>query len=236
MKIIKTYFVFIFLGLVSCSGGSDDPTPIVPAVIPDPVAAILTFPEKDKECTQGSVKSDTQSDLTFEWNVSKNTDSYEVNLRNLNTNTSTKTNSTTNKVTLTILRGTPYEWFVVSKASKTAVTKTSVKWKFYNEGPGIENYAPFPADAVSPKRGTQVENASTISLQWSGSDADSDIKDYEVFLGTVTPPATSLGVTTETSINASSITANTVYYWTVKTTDQKNNTSTSEVFEFKVKS
>lgn len=229
MKIIKSYYIFIALIIVSCSRGSDEPTPA-----PDPEAAILIFPEKDKECTQGTVKNDTQSDVTFEWNAAKNANSYEVNLRNLNTNTSTTVNSTTNSVTITILRGTPYEWYVVSKASGTTVTATSEKWKFYNEGPGIENYAPFPADVVSPKRGAQVENSGTVTLEWTGSDVDNDIEDYEVFFGTVSPPTSSLVETANTS-TSTSINAGTTYYWRVVTSDMVGNTSTSETFEFKVK-
>jgi hypothetical protein len=230
-KIVKPYFIFIALIMVSCSsGGSDDgPTPI-----PDPTAAILIFPEKDKECTQGTVINNTESDLTFEWNAASNADSYEVNLRNLNTNTSKKINSTTNSVTITVLRGTPYEWYVVSKANGTTVTASSDKWKFYNEGPGIENYAPFPADVVAPKRGAQVENTGTVSLEWTGSDVDNDIDEYEVFFGTVNPPTNSLVTTTSTTTNTS-VNANTVYYWYVVTTDVAGNTSTSETFEFKVK-
>ena len=231
MKISKPYFLIIALIIVSCSGGSDEPTP---TPIPDPAAAILTFPEKDKECTQGTIKSDTESDLTFEWNTAKDTDTYEVHLRNLNTNTSVTINSTTTSVTITILRGTPYEWYVVSKASGTAVTASSAKWKFYNEGPGIENYAPFPADVIAPKRGAQVENTGTVSLEWSGSDVDNDIEDYEVFFGTSNSPTNSLVKTPNTTTEAS-INANTTYYWRVVTFDMAGNKSTSETFEFKVK-
>jgi hypothetical protein len=123
---------------------------------------------------------------------------------------------------------------VVSKANGTTVTASSDKWKFYNEGPGIENYAPFPADVVAPKRGPQVENTGTVSLEWTGSDVDNDIDEYEVFFGTVTPPTNSLVTTTSTTTNTS-VNANTVYYWYVVTTDVAGNTSTSETFEFKVK-
>jgi hypothetical protein len=105
---------------------------------------------------------------------------------------------------------------------------------FYNEGPGIENYAPFPADVVAPKRGAQVENTGTVSLEWTGSDVDNDIDEYEVFFGTVNPPTNSLVTTTSTTTNTS-VNANTVYYWYVVTTDVAGNTSTSETFEFKVK-
>ncbi len=234
MKIAKPLVVFSFLILVSCGGGDDDPATIVPGPIPDPEASSLVFPENDKECNQGAVKNNIQSDVTFEWNTSKNTDSYEINLKNLNTGTTTKTTSSTNKVTITILRGTPYEWFVTSKASKTSVTATSTTWKFYNEGKGIENYAPFPASAISPARGSQINESGTVSLQWSGSDVDNDIKDYEVFFETANPPTTSLGVITTTTKDAT-ITSGSTYYWQVVTTDNQTNKSTSEVFEFKVK-
>ena len=130
-------------------------------------------------------------------------------------------------------RGTPYEWFVISKASGTNETATSAKFRFYNQGAGVENYAPFPAEALNPKRGSTIETGTTVTLQWSGADVDNDIESYEVFFGTETEPTTSLGTLTTNTVNAT-ISSNLVYYWQVVTTDQKQNKSRSEVFQFKV--
>ena len=79
-----------------------------------------------------------------------------MNLKNLNTGITLKTVSSANNAEIVVLRGIPYEWFVVSKATGTATTASSASWKFYNEGPGVVNYAPFPADAINPSRGSQI--------------------------------------------------------------------------------
>ncbi|MCX2717970.1 hypothetical protein [Lentiprolixibacter aurantiacus] len=230
--------ILLLSGLfIACGGGSDnpgsDPDP-EPDPVPAPRATTLIFPENNSECTTGVVVSDTQSQVLFEWNESENTDSYEVNLRNLNTNNTSRFTSNTNSVNITLNRGTPYEWFVVSRADGTSETANSPSWRFYNEGPGIENYAPFPAVAISPERGAILNGITSVDLSWTGSDVDNDIVDYEVYLDTNTDPTTSLGITAETSLPDVAVSAGNVYYWKVVTRDSQGNSSTSEIFQFRV--
>jgi len=237
MKITsKVYSVITVFLLTACSGSTSntDDTPPAP-VVAAPSAATLVFPADNTECNEGVISStdETKSAVTFQWNASENTDTYEVNLRNINTNTSTKSNSFTNDATITIDRGTPYEWFVVSKANGTNETASSAKAKFYNQGPGIENYAPFPAEAINPVRGSTIASAATVNLQWTTSDIDDDIVGYSIFFGTDTDPTTEIGSTEESNLNTS-ITSGATYFWRVVTTDSQNNSSTSEIFEFKV--
>lgn len=236
-KITKFLFALTCTLIISCGGGGDDgPTTPTPPTPPDAVTppgiSTLIFPDDDEECTEGEILNDTQSSVTFEWNASTNTDSYEINLTNLNTDATARIISSTNSTPITLLRGIPYEWFVISKASGTVETAQSVTWRFYNAGEGVSNYAPFPATAVAPARGLSVTSTGSIALEWSGSDVDNDITEYEVFFGINTLPATSIGITTETSISAEVI-AGTTYYWRVITKDSGNNTSSSEIFEFK---
>ena len=236
MKIASKFYSVIILFLLMACGGesSTDGTP-PPLVVAAPSAATLVFPADNTECNEGVISGtdETKSAVTFQWNESENTDSYEVNLRNINTNTSTKSNSTTNDATITIERGTPYEWFVVSKANGTNETASSTKAKFYNQGPGIENYAPFPAEAINPARGATIASAASVNLQWTASDIDADIAGYTIFFGTETNPTTELGTTEESNLDAP-ITSGTTYYWLVITTDSQSNSSTSEIFEFAV--
>ena len=239
MKSIKSHlFGALFLVLATaCSSGGDDPAPTDndPITIPDPAAATLVFPANDTECNEGAIVNDQQSTVTFRWNASENTDSYEVRLRNLDSNTSSTTQSNTNEADITILRGTPYEWHVVSKANNTSVTATSEAWRFYNEGPGVENYAPFPAEAIAPSRGANlVASTTSVTLQWEASDVDDDIVEFEVFLDTNEDPTTSLGTITESTVSGVAVTSGNTYYWKVITKDGANNTSTSEVFGFKI--
>ncbi len=234
MKIKYLIGLLVFGSIVSCSKSDPSPTPIPdPDPIPDPVAATLVFPDNNTECNEGTVLNDTQSSVTFQWNASANTDSYVVTLRNLDTNTSATTNATTNAADITLLRGVPYEWYVTSKANGTTVTAASDKWKFYNQGPGVENYAPFPAEVVSPLRGSSVASSGTIALEWTGSDVDNDIAGYEILFGTDVIPTTSLGTTSDTTLDAT-IVSGEIYYWRVITTDDQGNTSQSEIFDFRV--
>lgn len=232
---LKYGFYLLVISFIAACGGSDsndpDPDPD-PDPIAAPLAATLVFPDNNTECNEGVVINETQSTVTFDWNASQNTDSYEVNLRNLNTNTSTKTNSNTNSADITLERGVPYEWFVVSKANGTNETASSSIWKFYNQGPGVENYAPFPAEAVNPGRGAAIDNTGTVQLEWSGSDVDNDITEYDVLFGTDSDPTTLLGTTQDSFIDATIATG--VYYWRVISKDSQGNSSESEIFEFSV--
>lgn len=235
MKLNRTYIIFLsffLLILTSCRGG-DDSNPTPDPEIKDPTSAILIFPENNKECYEGTIVNDNESKVTFQWNESENTDSYEVNIKNLNTNETSKTTANTNELEVTINRGTPYQWFVVSKTIDNTTTANSNIWKFYNSGLGDVNYVPFPADVISPQRGSEIENTNTVSLEWNTVDLDNDIINYEVFIGTLNPPDTSLGITLQTTIEAT-VSSATVFYWMVKTTDNAGNISESEVFEFRV--
>lgn len=214
----------IILGLFTNCGGDDDKSP---------AAITLIFPEKDKECTEGVAENAFESTITFRWDTAENNDLYEVNVRDLNSNFTRKTESQINEVDITLERGVAYEWFVVSKSNETNETKTSEKWKFYNEGLGTENYAPFPADSNLPANNTVLSSAGLVSLSWNGADIDNDILEYEVFFGTSTNPTTSIGTTQQTTIDTN-IASGTSYYWNVKTNDQQGNSSISKVFNFSV--
>lgn len=231
MKLENKLLFICILTLISCGGGDDGGGGTPP--IDPPQAASLIFPDNNTECNEGTVVSMTNSVVTFRWTASQNTDSYEVNLRNLDANTTTKSTANTNEADINILRGTPYEWFVISKVQGTSETASSPAFKFYNAGPGVENYAPFPAEAVNPTRGATVQNSGNLALRWTGSDVDNDIVAYEVLFGTDTVPATSLGTTAETTIEVT-IASGEIYYWRVISRDSQDNTSQSEIFEFSV--
>lgn len=244
MKIIKSKYVrcLVALFILSACGGDDegsepiqgggDDDPIV--VVPDPAASILIFPANNTECNEGTIVSETESDVKFRWNTSANTDSYSITLINLLDNQSSSVVQGNTETTFRLQRGTPYEWFVKSMSADTDKTSTSEKWRFFNEGPGIENYAPFPAEAISPPRGSSLATTTAIILEWTASDIDDDLKEFEIFLGTTEDNMASLGKFIETSINNVTVRAATDYYWKVKATDNEGNSSLSEVFQFKI--
>lgn len=218
--------------LAACGGGDggDDPQP---QPVPAPQATTLIFPDNNSTCFEGEVVSPTQSRVTFRWNESEHTDTYELIVRNLSTNTESTQNPSINEATLTLTRGAPYQWYVISRSLGTTQTATSATWRFYNEGPGITNYAPFPAEAVYPARGAFISVPGSLTLEWAGADADGDIAGYEVFFGTSPEADTPSGTTTETTLEVN-VSAGQTYYWKVLTRDTAGNSSESEIFEFLV--
>ena len=239
MKKKYIYIIVAVLLAAACSSsGGDGPAPNPnPNPDPDPVAApsaaTLVFPEDDSECTEGEILSDETSRVDFMWNASQNTDSYEVSLTDLNTGTTTTFNANTNNLLINLIRGNPYEWFVTSKRNGTNATANSAAWRFYNAGPGVTNYAPFPAEAVNPPRGANLDPVTSVSLEWNATDIDEDIVEYDVYIGTAPDALQLLGTTTDNTLDAD-VTSGTTYYWQVITRDSEDNTSESEIFEFKV--
>ena len=226
-NIYKLSFALLAFVSISC-GGSDGSEEVI---ILNPSASTLKTPLKDTECQTGTVFSDTESDVPFEWNVAANATKYTVIVTNLNDKTTKQKDVSTNSTTFRLLRAVPYSWKVLSKSSTTTITATSDTWKFYNAGLGVTNYAPFPAEVVSPAIGSNT--LKTVTLKWNTTDIDNDITKYEVYLGTTNPPTVLQATTTAQQIADLSLLANTIYYWKVVTTDSKNNSSTSPIFDFK---
>lgn len=225
MKKSLLYFSFIALILAfNCS--KDEPDPI-------PTSATLLFPDNNQECNEGTSVNPTQTSITFRWNASTNTNSYDLFLKNLNTQTTVITNSTTNSLSIIINKGTPYSWYVVSKSETFPQTAESEIWKFYNAGDAIESHPPFPADLISPLSSDNIIGITTQTLTWQGSDVDNDIVNYDVYFGTTPNPSTLLRNTTITNTDVTVAAGNT-YYWRVITIDSEGNSSESEIFQFRV--
>jgi hypothetical protein len=230
----KLTIILVLTLLYNCSSSSDDGGSTTPPVSQAPAIAVLTFPDNNQECNQGIEVNATQSSVTFTWNASANTDSYDIVLKNLDTNSILTFSSNTNDKAITIDKATPYSWYVVSKSITSTETAQSATWKFYNSGDPVESFAPFPADLIAPTMGANLNGITTVTLEWSGSDIDNDITGYDVFIDTTSPPTTQLGSNqTETTIDATVVAGN-VYYWRVITTDSQGNNSESEIFSFRV--
>ena len=199
-----------------------------------PGAVVLVSPANNEPCTTGIILSDTESKITLSWNAGSNVDSYEVTVINLlNQDQQTKVSNTTN-IELTLKRSTPYSWYVTSKSSKSPVTAKSSIWKFYNPSLGASSFPPYPAEIVSPTMGQTISpNGLKITLQWKGADADNDLVNYDVYLGTSSNVSIIKSQNTTTSLTDVSVNANTTYYWKVISRDGKGNTSDSGLYEFK---
>ena len=233
--IYKTGVLFFSILMISCGGGSSgggtDDEPI--KEIPSPKAVTLVFPKNNSECNEGTNITNTTSDVNFQWNLSKDTDSYEIHIKNLITDEKNVQTTTADNLTLTIKRGIPYSWQVVSKASETTKTASSSIFKFYNAGEPVTNHVPFPANNPTPSMGNSVDSGNIV-LTWDSGDIDNDITGYEVYFGTENPPNDKTADTNDTTYTVSTI-ENTVYYWQIITKDVSNNESKSNIFEFRTK-
>ncbi len=220
--------VFGFL-LLSCGGGDDGPPP-------SPEGALLIFPDQNSECTTGIDVSATLSQVTFQWQAANNTDQYTLTVINLETNAPQSIITTSTSAALSIEKGAPFSWSVLSANAGSSETATSESWLFYNAG-SQTTYAPFPAQIISPVSGSTVQANSEgqVQLAWSGADVENDIESYSVFLSTTTPPETLL-ITTDSLTQEAlvDVMAGTTYYWRVVTTDAEGNTSDSGIFDFRV--
>ena len=222
-------FIVIMLVLVSC-GGSDDPTP--PPSVNPPTAATLQAPANDEVCLTGVSINSTQSEVAFSWNISQHTDSYNLAVKNLNSGQSSSYSTNTNDTSITLNKGEPYSWYVVSKSNSVSQTVQSDTWKFYLAGDGTVNYAPFPANIIHPTPGSTISGDTTY-LKWEGNDVDNDIASYDVYLDQ-TDGSTLVGNIAIQQMENVAIISGKTYYWKVITKDVLGNSSDSGVFSFKV--
>lgn len=230
-RIIKFLGVFALMMFAGCGGGDDGPSE--PIVVP-PVASLLTAPEKDEVCLTGGSINEVQSEVEFIWEASQHTDSYNLVVKNLTTGASNTYTTTSQRQKLTLNKGEPYSWYVRSLSHNSKEMAQSEIWKFYLAGDGSVSYAPFPAELVSPDMGSGINAVGgSVTLAWKGADVDNDIYGYELLFDIVNPPLKVLGTTSKETYDVA-VTAGTIYYWRVMTSDEQGNTSSSEVFQFKI--
>ena len=223
--------ICLFLTLIVTSCSSDDSDDEMITADP-PTAATLIFPENNTECNEGTVISDTETDVLFQWEEATNASSYVLQITNLNDGTSRNISTISNEFLIRIFRGTPYSWSVESLVGGTNETAESTTWRFYNAGLPQESHPPFPAEAISPQSGASV-NEGSATLEWEASDVDNDISSYTIFLDTANQTITEAGNTGNTSLDVT-VTSGLVYYWKVVTTDAIGNASDSQIFQFGV--
>lgn len=221
--------ILCFLALVGC-GGKDSPKP--------PSSALLVFPQKNSECTTGQdVAGTNTSTVEFRWQTSDHTETYELRATNININTTQTIVVSGTSAKLSIQKGAPYSWLVVSKNSKVPESARSETWRFFNAG--VETtHPPFPAEVISPKTGSNISRDinNEVLLEWEGADVDNDLEGYEVYFSTENPPTTLISTLTSGKSDLKvSVEANTVYYWRILTRDREGNTATNSISEFKVR-
>ncbi|HUH48189.1 MAG TPA: hypothetical protein VLZ54_13600 [Arenibacter sp.] len=224
----KIVFAAIVLLAISCGKDKN-----MEDILLIPTKAVLVFPENVSECVEGNILSDTQSEVTFQWTASKNTDHYVLELTDLiSKNTQTFTTKAT-ELPITIARGTPYSWLITaingSKAQESDI------WSFYNAGKSTEYFIPFPAENIAPVPATVIpSNQSTVTLEWRGNDLDGDILEYDIYFGDTDPPNIYQEKYKQTTLPDIPLTTGKRFYWKIVTRDSLRNESSSNIFNFEV--
>ena len=231
------YFLYIlsFVLIISCSAeddsGTSTPPPTTQQPKPEPAPSVpapgkssLSAPENNEVCYEGEAVDASNSAVSFSWDASSDTDSYDLQITNQETNqTQTESGITSTSKAVTLATDVSYSWKVVSKANDTNDTTSSDTWQFYLAGDGQENYAPFPATILSPTSGAAVDASNgLVTLSWEGNDPDEgDSLTYTIYFDEVDglqDPQTVNTNITETSLEVE-VESGTTYYWRVKTSD-----------------
>ena len=139
---------FVLLVMATLAGCSKHGNPAPAALAPGVVQ--LVAPAANEVCVIGTALSPVSSTVQFSWSAATNAGSYELVVKDLLTADSISQTSYYNQAGLNLSRNTPYSWYVIARSGKTSQTSRSAIWKFYNSGPGVISYAPFPAEIVSP--------------------------------------------------------------------------------------
>jgi len=209
--------------LIGCK--KDNPSP--------PGQVALISPTKNSECSPVDSSTGNTNSVQFEWQASSNTDSYKVQIENLNTGVTQTMTTASLSVVVPVTKGTPFSWAVISENTKVTETTMSEKWFFFS--PGSESsHTPFPAEVLSPNGPKAfIDDNGEVTLNWQGSDIDGDIEGYDIYYSTTNPPNLfESKAANETSTKAAAIT-NTDYFWKIITKDSKGNTSDTGVLAFK---
>ena len=229
---MKRLWIIPALWILTFAGCREDDDPQQAAIEP-PTQVKLIFPLENSECNEGINVTETESTVLFEWRSADFTDEYQLVLTDLNSGQEGTFTTTEIKIPIVLQRASPYAWYVISKSNSTDSSATSDTWRFYNAGDGIESYAPFPADIISPPMAARISSTSSVVLEWNGNDVDNDIAGYDVYFGTQSDPPLFAGDVQNTGFNVA-VTPNTIYYWRIVTRDDQGHESDSGIFQFKV--
>jgi hypothetical protein len=231
MEVIKRSLIVLMLFITACGGGSKkDPQPVL-----SPVKTQLILPANNQPCLTGTNMTATKSTVTFSWQAADNADKYLLYIKDLVAGTITSQTVSGLTAAKELLIGIPYSWYVVSASSNTSATAQSDTWKFYNSGPGVTFYAPYPANLTSPAYGEQVSAASAkIILTWNVTATSTNVKEYDVYFGTDKNPVLYKEKIVAATLTVDVLTART-YYWKIVARDNNGNTSLSQVSYFNVK-
>lgn len=201
--------------------------------IPDPEQVVLVNPENNNTCLFSNSNSNF-AEVEFSWTESKHTDNYDLIIENqiTNENISKTTILTTSQVTLE--RGAPYSWYVVSKSDSSENIALSETRNFYLEGPSQLAHIPFPAKLIYPLNESILNSVNIVTFQWEGYDLDGDIKNYDLIIENASNGAEIKYEKILIEALDIELQNGNIYLWKIITTDNENNISTSVTSKFEL--
>jgi hypothetical protein len=229
-SILKGLFFILAITLMSCNEDAS-PTP--------PKAVSLSLPSDGENCNTGTSISTAQSSVEFLWDEASNASSYVLTVTNLQTQAEiNRSGITTNSISVDLNKGYAYEWFVTSVSEDFPTDlPESATWRFYLQGDGEPNSAPFPAELISPASGAVITlSDGTYNLSWTGNDPDGDTMTYTLYLDKIDGFQTTTDAysnLTTTSLDVE-LEEDNIYYWRIYSEDDNGNSTSSQVRSFRV--
>ncbi|GGD04590.1 fibronectin type III domain-containing protein [Hyunsoonleella pacifica] len=230
MKKSYIYLVALASIILSCSSGGDDSTPEPDPVNTAPTVPVQVYPLSNTLCIDNNV--------IFEWNASTdnegNTITYRVEVSEQSDFSSLAydvSSSSTSRI-ISLEKGKSYYWRLKSRDSKGEESAYSSVSQFLVEGDGVSNHLPFAPSLVEPALNSEIDATST-TLSWTASDVDNDSLTYDVYLDTDSNPTTKVSENqSETTYNATSLTAASTYYFKIVVKDGNGGTTIGQIWSF----
>lgn len=200
--------------------------------IPDPEQTVLILPEDNTSCLYVSQSSSTAS-VDFSWQEAQFTDEYLVVVKNLTTEEETTSRTLNTSIRLTLTRGVPYQWKVVTVSDLSSVETSSRSFSFYLEAQQQRNYLPFPARLLSP----QIDEVVSLSngqynFSWQGEDLDNDLSHYTISIGASPDVLNEIATDITVSSHNAALNAGEVYFWQIISYDENGNNTKSLINRF----
>ncbi len=222
---MKTNHVLLLVLVSLTFMGCKDP-------IPDPQQTVLILPEDNTSCLYVSQSSSTAS-VDFSWQQALHTDEYKLVVKNLTTNEELTSITENTGLRLTLTRGTPYQWKVITTSELSNVETSSSNFSFYLEAQQQGNYLPFPARLLSP----QIDEIVTLTngrydFSWQGEDIDNDLSHYTLLIGDAVDALSEIATDVMTTSFSADLNAGQVYFWQIISYDQIGNSTKSIINRF----
>lgn len=195
--------------------------------IPDPEQTTLILPEDNTSCLYVSQNSSTAS-VDFSWQEAQHTDAYKVVVRNLTTEEETISITENTSIRLTLTRGAPYQWKVVTTSELSEVETASNNFSFYLEAQQQRNYLPFPARLLSPQLDERISLTNgEYNFSWQGDDLDDDLSHYTLLIGATADSLNEIATDIIASSYSAALNNGEVYFWQIISYDQNGNSTKS---------